>query len=772
MQQIQYGLSVDSTGAVKGLDNATTATEDLNNELKKTAKTGTQAATAVAKVGDDTELAIKKAEVKIKSIDGSIKLLGGAVETVVGSLGLLGVPEELQEEFQQAAASAIAFADGIKRLFEGYKDITEARKLYQSIQTAGAAVQSAETAAVVANTAAQTANTTAVAASTAARVSQIPVLKSTNVLSKVLNVAISALNKTMGAGAIAGQAAGKAIGGFAASISNASKAVGAALGTGPLGALLVLLTGLAAVYATVNRKTAEWRKNLQANVEIENELAGITKKAALDEERLLGYLTDKVEQRGLEKQAIEELKKAYPGFEAFLTRENQLTEQGIAFLKTRIALRKAEAGLATVTEKLVEEEVALAEIQAKNRAEYGFTTQAANMNAKAREESARKTDILRQKETEFTDAVNEALVELEKYNKVLAKQVSTTKFATDVLTPYEERLRVLRLELALLYDELEKSIFRSEGTILDVRYLGTLDASLDKLQGSLGGVAERFKEIADAQDELEDPIKFFNFPQDVLDRLSGKVPQDELNQALAQRKAQYDEEYKLLEGNLFRQKQLEEEYEKDIAKLKRQYALQTSQQLLGITSQFLGVIAEVNQASLDLQLQQAGNNQAAIDQINKEAFESQKKLRIAQTLITTAESVLNAFAVTSNIPPPFGQIIGGILAASYTALGAKTIALIKGTQYGGGSSTAGGFNNIPSGGGGFSLPGGQGTPLPTGGGNILPGLPGGGRLGNAPTVGTIGEAPVPIQAYVLASDVSNGQQAQAAINNRRRLGAG
>jgi hypothetical protein len=156
-----------------------------------------------------------------------------------------------------------------------------------------------------------------------------------------------------------------------------------------------------------------------------------------------------------------------------------------------------------------------------------------------------------------------------------------------------------------------------------------------------------------------------------------------------------------------------------------------------------------------------------LSSINKEALERQKKLRIAQIVVSTAEAVINAFTSTSQIPPPFGQIIGGALAASYVALGAKSIATVNATTLDGGTA-GGGFKNIPSG-GGISIPGGGGVPVgipgAQPGGALLPGL-GGGRIG-APTIGTIGQEPV--RAYVLAGDVTNGVQANIALNNRRRL---
>jgi len=68
------------------------------------------------------------------------------------------------------------------------------------------------------------------------------------------------------------------------------------------------------------------------------------------------------------------------------------------------------------------------------------------------------------------------------------------------------------------------------------------------------------------------------------------------------------------------------------------------------------------------------------------------------------------------------------------------------------------------------------TPKPSriGGGAFTGALPGTGGTPNSgiPTTGTSGGRTEPIRAYVISQDVTNGQEASAAINRRRRLGGG
>jgi hypothetical protein len=78
---------------------------------------------------NQTEQDLKSQEANIKLLGGAINILGGAVETTVGTLGLLGLDEEVVGEFEKAALGAIAFADGTKRIFEGYKELQEGVQL-------------------------------------------------------------------------------------------------------------------------------------------------------------------------------------------------------------------------------------------------------------------------------------------------------------------------------------------------------------------------------------------------------------------------------------------------------------------------------------------------------------------------------------------------------------------------------------------------------------------------------------------------------------------
>ena len=66
---------------------------------------------------------------KIQAADGAIKLFGGSLAGVVGTLGVLGVESEAFSEMEKKAASAIAVAVGVKDISEGLQQLGPALKV-------------------------------------------------------------------------------------------------------------------------------------------------------------------------------------------------------------------------------------------------------------------------------------------------------------------------------------------------------------------------------------------------------------------------------------------------------------------------------------------------------------------------------------------------------------------------------------------------------------------------------------------------------------------
>ena len=71
---------------------------------------------------EETNKAIEgiKLEDKLDAADGAIKIFAGSLQTVVGTLGAIGVESEVFGEFEEKAASAIAVGMGIKDVSEGF----------------------------------------------------------------------------------------------------------------------------------------------------------------------------------------------------------------------------------------------------------------------------------------------------------------------------------------------------------------------------------------------------------------------------------------------------------------------------------------------------------------------------------------------------------------------------------------------------------------------------------------------------------------------------
>jgi len=521
-----------------------------------------------------------------------------------------------------------------------------------------------------------------------------------------------------------------------------------------------------------------------------------------------------------EQKSVEELTKEYDNLAAInerrvgnRERQAELEAERIALVEGEIA--GAEKSLQLAKDRLAQDEIDLIVFQTKQDAiesTLGYLdreiAKKEQLVALAEREGFEETSYGRQRE-KYREELNKLYTEREEFlqrevtiNQNIAKSQNDVLKAEEALDAARERRReelerkakeakdkrdkaaedlakraVKQLEdqrqatedLIELYSELYPEP-RSSGAYEFATDLDRVNYELALQLELVRTLTEDYEDLGDQLEEITDDAgeSFFSEQQLGVFKKLRDANKSQLDLQLESLYQTYLEDLSLFSDNEEMKTKITEQYEEDRAKIRRQYALQTAQNLLGITSQFLNTIADINQQSLELQLAQAEGNEARITQIQAEALEKQKKLRIAQIAVSTAESVISAFNVTANIPFPFGQIIGGILAASYVALGAKAIQNVNAASLEGGGGTAG-LNNSPGGGGGISLPTGGGTQIPTSGGSALPGLPGGGRLSTPGGISTVQE---PIQAYVLASDVSNGQQAAAAISNRRRLAGG
>ena len=125
-ETIQYNIKVNTDNSVKTLGQLEEELAQINEELQQVDR-NSQAFEDLAKRSQDTTRELEKVnnqiegirgEDKIQALDGSLKVLGGTVQGVVGGLGLLGVESEQFGKFEEKAASAIALGIGIKDVGE------------------------------------------------------------------------------------------------------------------------------------------------------------------------------------------------------------------------------------------------------------------------------------------------------------------------------------------------------------------------------------------------------------------------------------------------------------------------------------------------------------------------------------------------------------------------------------------------------------------------------------------------------------------------------
>jgi len=138
----------DASNATQAVDNldvslnaADNSTKDLNKSLVDTKKSS-----------DQFETSLKSQEARIKTLDGAINLVGGSLELLTGGLLASGLlTEEQAESFEKLTIAAIGVADGAKRVFDGYRTISEARKLYLELTEQSTVAEAKNTAALSTN---------------------------------------------------------------------------------------------------------------------------------------------------------------------------------------------------------------------------------------------------------------------------------------------------------------------------------------------------------------------------------------------------------------------------------------------------------------------------------------------------------------------------------------------------------------------------------------------------------------------------------------------
>ena len=703
-------------------------------------------------------------EGRIKAIGGAINVLGGSIEVVVGSMGLIGIDEKVTKQFQEAATSAIAFADGAKRVFEGYKELREAADLFKK-------AQAASTAATVASTAATTAHNTAQASAVG-----------------ILGKARAAFN-----------------------------ALTAAMVRNPITAVVVGLTALVAalvVFSDENEDAADstdklaeaerqltrdlaLRKVVNESLILDAKLRGASERevlritlAQVEADQVL--LLNAQNKRKAEIAFYESLKEAGRARKAdldYLKKQKELYEDykddviagenAIKAIKVQLmdldkaaAEKRAESAKKTKDDELER----LAALQAKTIAE--LRDGVAQLDNELRELAKSQGKQYLNAVVEFRDAAKETreseLKELSEFEELAITAYAEGSEERQLITSFYRRKRFLINQLWDIKDKEQQVKAAEDQKALDAKkhdemLRQTFRQQADEVANAAKNDDDR---IIQLRKYFAEKKKFYQYDELALKQLS-----------------ELEKTYYL--DSLTRQEQIV----KDLEELSKKVNA-----IAGLASTAIDSMSQIQQSNQEKRLNEieayyqdmaqnvVGSEAEVADQLarieaekndkmeklKEEFFENQKKYRIAEVTITGLQGAFAAFVqASSTIPPPAGQIVGGVLAGLVLTAMAAQISQIKKQKYIRGSAGAG------VGGGAANIGGRGGTNLGNiSGGNFLQPIPNPGDPGNrtGASQNNFGfmSAPntspnTPIRAYVVASDVETGLEAERALNSRRRL---
>lgn len=225
--------------------------------------------------------------------------------------------------------------------------------------------------------------------------------------------------------------------------------------------------------------------------------------------------------------------------------------------------------------------------------------------------------------------------------------------------------------------------------------------------------------------------------------------------------AEYEAKFEIANGNAEREKALQDQQNKELARINNQYRSDektaNDKSASDKLAAFTATSALVTKSAQDgistlLSLNEAFSGKSEASQ--KKAFQRNKLLQIAQTSVNTYQSAQSAFASQVIPGDPTSVVRAGIAAAAAVAGGLANIAKIKATTF---SSPApsGGNNDTGGGGGDLAAQGVASSELPQF--NPLANL----GLENQP--GQIQPA------YVLASDIASSMEARSKVEDLSRL---
>ena len=192
----------------------------------------------------------------------------------------------------------------------------------------------------------------------------------------VLTIALAARSAAEGVVAVrtvAANIATYASAAAAGAATKATRALWATLAANPYGAILAVIGAVVSALILLTDSTKE-------SINVQAELTKVNSDEANSLKNSLFILTQMNGQRELQNRELDNLKKQYPGFNAFIDKENKLNQDGIKFLRLKIKQYELEAQAKLITQKIAENSIKILEIESSSLLEnVSFWEKAWNM---------------------------------------------------------------------------------------------------------------------------------------------------------------------------------------------------------------------------------------------------------------------------------------------------------------------------------------------------------------------------------------------------------
>lgn len=334
----------------------------------------------------------------------------------------------------------------------------------------------------------------------------------------------------------------------------AQAAYNAVLNANPIVLFITAITALTgAIYllvkATDEDTDAQGKSNLEKKkaIELDNELSSVQKKAAIDLKVQTTILTDNVATRNLELQTIEDLKKTYPGFNAFVDKNNNLTKDGIRFLGIQIALQEKQAILQALRTKKVDLEI---------KANQDLSDEIANQGTIIGKTTTKITQFFKGNFTDISafggalqDAVRDEAAGLNVVNDEIADQTKEVDKLLGQLKPLNKALKdTADAEAAAAKETKTATEVIDKNLLLINNRIKALDGLNEALKKSQQAEVKYTSEIVQRQEEVLDQQEAFLKERGEKFKTAGEKLVDEINNYLFKTIPSEVEAQKLLDG--------------------------------------------------------------------------------------------------------------------------------------------------------------------------------------------------------------------------------